>query len=88
MRFPSKKRSPLSGSKNPPIILSVVVLPQPLGPNRVINSLSLISKLILSSIISPSKETSTSFKEIIVFSFNLCTPICCVNKHINFQYKV
>lgn len=46
MRLPSKKTSPLVGSRNPPIILSVVVLPQPDGPRKVTNSLSLISRLI------------------------------------------
>lgn len=48
MRLPSKKTSPLVGSRNPPIILSVVVLPQPDGPRKVTNSLSLISRLIFS----------------------------------------
>ena len=37
MRLPSKKTSPLVGSRNPPIILSVVVLPQPDGPRKVTN---------------------------------------------------
>lgn len=63
MRLPSKKTSPLVGSRNPPIILSVVVLPQPDGPRKVTNSLSLISRLIFFRIRSPSsKTTSMSFR--------------------------
>lgn len=38
---------PLSGFKNPPIMLSVVVFPQPLGPNSVTNSPWFICKCIL-----------------------------------------
>lgn len=59
MRLPSKKTSPLVGSRNPPIILSVVVLPQPDGPRKVTNSLSLISRLIFFRIRSPSSKTTS-----------------------------
>ena len=43
---PSKITSPLSGETKPPIILRVVVLPQPLGPRIVTNSFSRMSRLI------------------------------------------
>ena len=42
MRLPSNKTSPEVGDKNPPMIRSVVVLPHPLGPSSVRNSLSLM----------------------------------------------
>ena len=43
---PSKVTSPDVGVVKPPIILSVVVLPQPLGPRSVRNSESLIYRLM------------------------------------------
>ena len=45
---PSKITSPLVGVVKPPIMRSVVVLPQPLGPKSVRNSESLKYKLMLS----------------------------------------
>ena len=50
MSFPSKITLPLSGVSNPPIILSVVVFPQPLGPRSVRNLFSFMNKFISSSI--------------------------------------
>src|SRR2546429_309293 len=38
MAVPPMATSPSSGSSKPPIIRSVVVLPQPLGPSREMNS--------------------------------------------------
>ena len=46
---PSNKTSPAVGDRNPPMIRSVVVLPHPLGPSSVRNSLSLIYRLMWSS---------------------------------------
>src|SRR5687768_11249526 len=43
---PSTRMSPLSGASKPPIIRSVVVLPQPLGPRSVTNSPLRTSRLI------------------------------------------
>lgn len=40
MSCPSKNTLPLSGCSKPPMIRSVVVLPQPDGPRRVTNSFS------------------------------------------------
>jgi hypothetical protein len=65
--LPSNRTSPLSGSTNPPIILRVVVFPQPLGPRIVINSLSLKSRLMWFKITSPSNRTNISLKDIMVF---------------------
>ena len=48
MSFPSNKIFPLVGVSKPPISLKVVVFPQPDGPKRVKNSLSLIYKFISS----------------------------------------
>jgi hypothetical protein len=48
------------------MILSVVVLPQPEGPKKVINSLSRMYKFILSIIVSPSKATEMFFKSIML----------------------
>ena len=53
---PEKKISPLLGLVKPPIILNVVVLPQPEGPKSVINSPSIISRLRLSNIMFSSNE--------------------------------
>ena len=46
---PSNNTSPEVGDKNPPMMRSVVVLPHPLGPSSVRNSLSLIYRLMWSS---------------------------------------
>ena len=46
---PSNSTSPEVGDRNPPMIRSVVVLPHPLGPSSVRNSLSLIYRLMWSS---------------------------------------
>lgn len=78
MRLPSKKTSPLVGSRNPPIILSVVVLPQPDGPRKVTNSLSLISRLIFFRIRSPSSKTTSMSFRLTIFSIN--TPTLPQNK--------
>ena len=67
MRVPSKITSPLSGSTKPPIMRSVVVLPQPLGPKIVTNSFSRMSRLIWFRITSPSNLTKISFKDTMTF---------------------
>ena len=47
--FPSSRISPSSGLIKPVIILRIVVLPHPEGPNNAINSPSWISKFTLST---------------------------------------
>ena len=68
MSLPSKKTSPEVGCTNPPITLSVVVLPQPEGPNSVTNSLSQMDKFRLSMMRSSSKSTTRFRSSIIEFS--------------------
>ena len=72
--FPSKITSPESGSWKPAIILSVVVLPQPEGPKKVINSLSRIYKFIFSIICWPSNATEMFFNSIILLD-NYAAPL-------------
>ena len=67
MRFPSSITSPEVGVRNPPMIRSVVVFPQPEGPSSVTNSLSFMSRLMFLSIRSPSNST-TMFRRLIIFS--------------------
>ncbi len=45
MSLPPKRTLPASGRSNPPMMRSVVVLPQPLGPRSVTNSFSLMYRL-------------------------------------------
>ena len=47
----SKITLPQVGVSDPPIILSVVVFPQPLGPSKVTNSVLFTYKLILFNIV-------------------------------------
>lgn len=61
---PLNVTSPESGCSNPPIILNVVVLPQPLGPSSVTNSLRYIFKLIFLSASVPSYVLDTFFNSI------------------------
>lgn len=53
---PSKNTSPAVGVWKPPIMRRVVVLPHPLGPSSVRNSLSWIFSVMLSSTTSSSKR--------------------------------
>src|SRR6185369_14017673 len=46
MSLPSRTIEPLSGVSKPPISVSVVVLPEPLGPSSVMNSPRLTSSEI------------------------------------------
>ena len=61
IRWPLKNTSPDVGVKKPPIIRSVVVFPQPLGPSNVRNSLSLMYRLMLSRMVSPSSKVIVRF---------------------------
>ena len=58
---PSKYRFPSSAVSNPPMILRVVVFPQPEGPRNVINSPSLIYRFIESITFSPSYDFEIPF---------------------------
>ena len=53
MSLPSNKISPLDGSSNPAIILSVVVFPHPDGPKNVTNSPRFTSRLKSSTALKP-----------------------------------
>ena len=59
--LPSIRTLPTVASSRPEIILSKVVFPQPDGPTKTTNSLSLISRLI-------SNKTSVSPKLLLIFS--------------------
>ena len=77
MRISLKITSPSSGSTKPPITLRVVVLPQPEGPSNVMNSLSLIYRLILFKICASPQETLILLSRIITSFFNYATPSFC-----------
>lgn len=62
--------SPLSGERNPAIIRSVVVLPQPEGPSKVTNSPSCISRLTSFSIGWSSKLIEMFLRSIITALFS------------------
>jgi hypothetical protein len=68
--FPSKTTFPLSGCSNPPMILRVVVLPQPLGPNNVRNSFSLIYRFNSSRIKLSPYDFEISTKSISLFAIS------------------
>src|ERR1700691_2696737 len=61
MRSPAIRISPLSGPRNPAARLSSVVLPQPDGPSRVMNSPCLIDiDTSSSAVVSPKRLVTAS----------------------------
>ena len=87
MRLPSSMTSPDVGVRNPPMIRSVVVLPQPDGPSSVTNSLSLISRSMFFRIFSPSNST-TMLRRLIIFSMiSACLPSFFLRKYALFRQR-
>ena len=87
---PSNKTSPEVGLRNPPIILSVVVLPHPEGPNSVRNSLLLMYRLMESRTVSPSKAMVQSTRRmsslaIILPLFSRFFALCALGQSYRFQ---
>ena len=68
MRCPSKKTSPLVGSRKPAIMRRVVVFPHPEGPRKVTNSLSFMSRLIFFRMRSPSSNSTIMSFKLTIFS--------------------
>ncbi len=77
MSAPSKITCPLSGVSNPPRMRRVVVLPHPLGPNRVKNSFSRIERFRSFKTICPSKDLLIFFKSIKILFMTKLLPVSC-----------
>ena len=81
MSFPSMYSSPPEISSSPATILSVVVFPQPDGPTRTTNSLSLIVRFALSTALTPPSYILEMFLNSTVAIGNLLGWIILWNNH-------
>ena len=68
MSSPFNKILPLVGVSKPAIIRSVVVLPQPEGPKKVTNSPFVMSRLKLSTTVTPPNDLLTPSSDIMTLS--------------------